>query len=138
MQIAERVFAEIAARFPELRMERDANAPVEISVNLPIQPGLKQDVWLCLQNNDELHLAVSNFWLEWFPCTDAAIADAYRDAVIGYLAGTYRVLEHYRGKRCVKAQLQVPGEDGWITIGTTSHTLLAFPWRRSVQEVRNV
>jgi predicted N-acyltransferase len=54
----------IASRFPNLRMAEDQGKPVEISITLPVQPGLKQKVWLCLQNKDELHFQVGHFWLE--------------------------------------------------------------------------
>ncbi len=137
MQIARRAVAEIAARFPNLSMVENPKDPVELSITLPIQPGLKQKVWLCLQNNDELHFSVGNFWLEWFPCTDPSRVSAYVDAVCGYLSGEYRVLEHYRGKRCVKAELQCPVAASWRTIGTWSRLWLPIPWGKSFNEVRN-
>lgn len=67
--IARAAFGQIQLRFPALRMVEEQNPHVEISITLPIQPGLEQQVWLCLQNNDELHFSVGHFWCEWFPCT---------------------------------------------------------------------
>ena len=137
LQIARQAVAEIAFRFPTLNMVEKPKDPVELSITLPIQPGLKQQVWLCLQNNDELHFSVGHFWLEWFPCTNPDRVRAYIDAVCGYLSGEYRVLEHYRGNRCVKAELQAPAAADWETIGTTSHLSLPIPWGKTFNEVRN-
>ena len=137
LQIARQAVAEIAARFPTLNMVENPQEPVDLSITLPIQPGLKQKVWLCLQNNDELHFTVGHFWLQWFPCTNPDRVRAYIDAVCGYLSGEYRVLEHYRGKCCVKAELQVPSAADWETIGATSHLWLPIPWGKSFNEVRN-
>jgi hypothetical protein len=137
LQIAHQAIADIAARFPTLRMVENPEDPVELSITLPIQPGLKQKVWLCLQNIDELHFSVGNFWLEWFPCTNPDRVREYVEAVCGYLSGEYRVLEHYRGKRCVKAELQAPAAADWKTIGTWSRLSLPIPWEKSFNEVRN-
>ena len=52
--IARGVFAEIAKRFPSLKMIENHDDPVEISITMPVQPGLSHEVWLCLQNRDEL------------------------------------------------------------------------------------
>ena len=90
LQIARQAVAEIAARFPTLNMVENPQEPVELSITLPIQPALKQKVWLCLQNNDELHLSVGHFWLEWLPCTNPDRVRAYIDAVCGYLSGEPR------------------------------------------------
>jgi len=137
LAIALEAFAKIGARFPSLRMLEEPNAPVELSIRLPVQPGLSHEVWLALQNNDELHFSVGHFWLEWFPCTKPSRVSEYVAAVVGFLSGQYRVIEHYRGKRCVKAELQVPISDGWKTIGTWSNLLRFLPLRGSLREVTN-
>lgn len=137
LQIAREAIAEISARFPSLKMVEDLDAPVELSITLPAQPGLKQKVWLALQNNDELHFSVSHLWLSWYPCTDSTCLRAYIEAVCQYLAGESRVLEHYRGKMCIKAELQVPSEAGWQTIGTSSKSWLPLFLSTARVEVRN-
>lgn len=136
-KIARQAFANIAARFPQFKMIEDEEAPVEISITIPSQPGLKQEVWLALQNNDELHFSVGSFWLEWFPCTDPIKVQSYIDSVAGFLSGNYRILEHYRGTKCVKAELQQPNSGGWHTIGTWSLLWLPLPWNKTFKEVRN-
>ncbi|MBK8161580.1 MAG: hypothetical protein IPK65_00045 [Gammaproteobacteria bacterium] len=138
MAIARKAIAEIAARFPSLRMIEEPEAPVELSFRLPVQPELNHEVWLALQNNDELHFSVSHFWLEWFPCTKPSRVDEYIAAVVGFLSGQFRVLEHYRGKRYVKAELQAPSNGCWKTIGTWSNLLSFLPLRGSLRVVSNV
>lgn len=137
LRIAEQAFEEIAARFPHLHMVRDEEAGVELIITLPVQPGLRQRVSLYLANNDELNMVVDHFWLEWFPCTDPTKVEAYIEAVSGYLSGRYRILEHYRGKKCVKAELQAPSVTGWETISTSSTIRLPIPWKKTFKEVRN-
>ena len=119
LAIAEETFRVIGERFPNLTMMRQPDDPVEISIVLPVQTGLRHRVWLALQNGDELHFSVGSFWLGWFPCTNPAKVDRYLDAVCGFLSGRYRVLEHLRDGRCIKAQLQAPDSTrGWRTLGT--------------------
>lgn len=126
--IARRAFSEIAAQFPHLKMVEHPEDPVEISITMPIQPGLNHQVWLALQNYDELHFSVGNFWLSWFPCTVPDVVHDYVDAVTGFLSGRYRILEQYRGQRCFKAELQVPEQDDWRTIGTKGVRFDWFPF----------
>ncbi len=137
MQIASAAFSKIAEKFSHLKITEDKNVPVEISLTIPEQTGLKHKVWLCLQNNDELHFSVGHFWLEWFPCTKPEKVESYIDAVTGFLAGNYRIVEHYRGKRCVKAELQKPEGNDWQTIGTWGTLSLPFPRKKTYQEIRN-
>jgi len=135
--VARKAIAEIAARFPSLHMIEEPEAPVELSVRIPAQAGLAHDVWLGLQNNDELHFSVGNFWLAWVPCSKPSRVSDYVTAVSGFLSGEFRVLEHYHGNRCVKAQLQAPSNAGWRTVGTWSTIFALLPWRESLREVRN-
>ena len=137
ISIAEQAFARIAAQFPCLMMVRERHAPVELAFSIPVQPGLSQHVWLNLQNNDELHFNTGHFWLEWFPCTEAAKVESYVKAVCGFLSGSYRIIEHYQWGKCVKAQLQEPVGPSWRTVGTW-RTLLSFlPLPKLAREVRN-
>ena len=136
--IARRAIADIANQFPHLMSVEDENGQVEISITYPVQLGLKQEVWLALQNNDELHLSAGNFWLEWFPCTKPEKVQSYVESVTGFLSGRYRIWEHYRGGKCVMAELQEPAADAWNTVGTWSQLCLPWPWRKTFREVRNV
>ena len=129
-----RLFEEIRAAFPRLSMRLDQNPPnVDLDMDIPKQPGLTFGMNLNLQG-DELHLSAHVFWLEWFPCTQPDVVEAYREAVHGLLSGVYRIREHYRGSRAFKAELQKPDGGGWQTIGTWYGLAWPLP-RRTVEKV---
>ena len=135
--IARGVFAEIARRFPSLKMVENHDDPVEISITMPVQPGLSHKVWLCLQNGDELGFSASHFHVDWFPCTKSDRVEKYLDAVSGFLSGKYRLLEHYRGTRCYKAVLQSPEGDRWRTISTWRTIWIPLSFSKTVKDLRN-
>jgi hypothetical protein len=138
LTIAEEVFKRISDRFPSLRIKRDEDAPVEIFLSYPRQPGLTHETVLMLQNGDELHLSVGNFHLEWAPCTDASIVEAYIDAAVGFLSGKYRILKTYRGNEFFKGELQAPAADGqWETIGVSGKLGLGFPGKVHYENIQN-
>ena len=107
---------------------------VELAMDIPTQPGLLFHIDLNFQNLDELHLSASALWVEWFPCTIPGESDEYFKAVSGLLSGEYRILEHWRGKRAIKAELQCPMAYGWKSIKTSTH-LPFLPWPRKVFKV---
>jgi hypothetical protein len=135
--IARGAFAQIAKRFPSLKMVENHSEPVEISITMPVQPGLSHEVWLCLQNRDELGVRAGRFYCEWFPCTKSDRVEKYLDAVTGFLSGKYRILEHYRRKYCYKAKLQKPEGDGWRSIATWRTIWVSFSFKKTVKELRN-
>lgn len=137
MRIARDAILQISTYFPWLKLEENEGDPVELSVTAPIQDGIHQKIWLALQNDDELSFGVGNFQVEWFPCTDPDNASEFVKAVCGYIDGKYRIWEHYRGHRCIKAELQSPEEAGWKTVATWSLLWWPFPLKKSFREVRN-
>lgn len=138
LELAEKAFRRIEELFPALKMERNVAESVALGIDIPVQPGLKYAVKLNHRKPDELHFSVENFWLEWFPCSEPSLVADYIAAVSGFLSGKYRVLEHYRGKRCVKAELQAPRKDGgWATVGTSIHLRWPWPWRTWHKEIVN-
>ena len=105
---------------------------------VPEQPGLKQRIWLGLENDDELCLGVGGFQGHWFPCTDDAIVKGFHKAAYGFLSGNYRVLEWRRGKRCVEAELQAPvGHDWEVVSKFSTFSLWPFPREKKLHELRN-
>ena len=134
-----KLFEDIQHAFPQLTMTVDLHHPhVDLNLDILQQEGLRFDMNLNLQG-DELHLTAGHFWLEWFPCDNQEIREDFREAVQGLLSGEYRVLESYRGRRAVKAQLQRPDGQTWKTIGTwtTLSSLLPIPWQVTTSELRN-
>jgi hypothetical protein len=105
---------------------------VDVSLQIPTQPGLPFSVGLNLQA-DELHLNAGAFWVEWFPCTTAERAQDFQSCVCGLLSGQYRIVETYRGLKAVKAELQRPSRNTWETIATWRK--LSLPWPRKVLRV---
>jgi len=132
-------FERIRAAFPALAMKLDLHPQhVDLAMDIPAQPRLSFNVDLNLQNLDELHLVASSLWVEWFPCTDPKKVDDYFEAVSGLLSGEFRILEHWRGKRAVRAELQRPSSGGWKTIANWL-VLLSVPWpRKSFKVVQNL
>lgn len=122
---ARRAIETVLGRFPELASHNNPGDPVELSVTIPVQTGVRYEVWLAHQNGDELHFSVGHFWLQWYPCTEPERCQAFVDAVSGYLAGDFRVVEYLRLGRCFKAELQAPAGEDWKCIGTTKR--LALP-----------
>ena len=113
-----RVYTRIRDAFPNLQMDFYTDHPeVDLGLDIHKQKGMNFEVNLNLQG-DELHLCAGHFWLEWFPCTDGDIVEKYTEAVMGLLSGEFRVLEHYRGTKAVKAELQRPERERWLTIGS--------------------
>jgi hypothetical protein len=134
ISIAREAFARIQASFPQLTFVETQHAQVDLNIEIPAQPALRHAVNLNLQG-DELHFHVCSFWVEWFPCGDPSKVEAFVSAVSGFLSGRYRLLEHYRGSRCVRAELQEPKQDGWNTVACWSRLHIPIPWsvRREVR-----
>jgi|SRR5579863_10076449 len=135
--IARGVFEEIAKRFPSLKMIENHGEPVEISITMPIQPGLSHKIWLCLQNRDELGFSAGHFYCEWFPCTKSNCAEKYLDAVTGFLSGEYRILEYYRGTKCYRAKLQKPEGGSWRTVANWATIWIPLSFKKTISELRN-
>ncbi len=128
LEIAKCAFNDITSNFPNLQTRIDDTVPVELSLTIPIQSGLKYEVNLNLQNYDELHFSVSHFWFIWFPCTNPLYVDDFVRTVLGFLSGKCRIVEHYQGHRCIKSELQSPLGREWKTIYTSFHSGLVLPW----------
>ena len=132
-----RLFEEIRDAFPQLSMRLDQQpANVDLSMDIPMQPGLTFDMSLSLQG-DELHLSAGAFWLSWFSCTRPEVVEAYREAVHGLLGGAYRILESYHGGRAIKAELQIPAGVDWQTIGISYGWAWPFARRKSEKVLQN-
>jgi hypothetical protein len=115
------VFEAIRASFPHLNMELKCNdKQVEMRMHIPRQRRLAFDVDVNLRS-DQLHLRAGPCTFQWFPCTSADVVASFREAVQGVLSGNFRIVEHCRLGRPIRAELQKPELHSWQTIGT---------WRR--------
>ena len=137
MAMAIELFKRIQDDFPNLTMRLDMKPiNVDMGLEIPEQNGLLVPVNLSLQS-DELHMNAGSFCLEWFPCQEEFIQKTFLGAVRGFLSGRFRILEHCRGNRVVKAELQEPKGDGWKTIGTWSTVHMPWPFRRTTRTIQN-
>jgi hypothetical protein len=139
VEIALSTFEILRERFPSLSMNLDLHpAHVDVAMDIPAQSGLCFKVHLNLQNIDELHLVASAFWCGWFPCTNPQKVERYIEAVSGVLSGEFRILEHWRGRRPVKAQLQRPNGSGWKNFATWGDISALVPWpKKTLKVVQN-
>lgn len=139
-EIALSTFERIRAAFPALAMNLDLRPEhVELAMVIPAQPGLSFPVDLNLQNLDELHLVASPLWVEWFPCTDSKKVEEYFEALSGLLSGQFRILEHWRGKRVVRAELQRPDGRGWKDMANWLTLSVLIPWPpKTLKVVQNL
>jgi hypothetical protein len=127
--IAHATFEKIRTAFPGLTMNLVLHhAHVDLAMDIPVQSGMSFKVWLDFQNGDELTLSAARSWFEWFPCTNQKKVDKYLEAVLSLLSGRYRILQHWRGGRVVKAQLQSPRDDKWKSVATSMNISALIPW----------
>jgi len=61
--------------------------------------------------------------------------ERYVEAVSGLLSGEFRVLEQWRGRRPVKAQLQRPSRGGWENVATWADVSAIIPWPKKMLKV---
>lgn len=138
IQIAQAVIAEIAKQFPNLSMVKNTEDPVELSIIVPVQPGLKYKICLGLQNEDVLFFAVSdNFYVSFYPCTNQNNVELFLEAVTGFISGDLGVIEYNRGRYCVKAYLQNMDEQSRYTMATWRGRFWWIFGRKTTQILRN-
>jgi hypothetical protein len=135
----EQVLEIVRDRFPHLRMEvRDEGEHVDAAASLPFQPGLKFEVSINLQNQDELHLNAGEvLWVSWFPCGNQAVFEGFVAAVVGVLSGEYRIVEFFVLGQPLGAKLEQPIESGWKAVTGCSNLFSFVPWPRSRHILQN-
>lgn len=126
LEIAKSVFETLREEFPHLSMEFDDSPKyTELELTIPAQDGLSFEIVINLQNVDELHVNVDDFWGEWFPCTDSKITESFLRAVRGLLSGEYRIAVFSKKGKPYKRLLQSPVENSWKTEYT--HNSIHWP-----------
>ena len=127
----------IRARFPWLKVPDFEQHPhLEALVEIPVQPGLSLPIQLNLQNRDELHLVVSNLWVEWFPCTDVEKVNLFVDAVAGLVSGELEIEEAFLFGRPASATLQRRGRRS-ERLARWSNLLSFIPLQKTRRVVSN-
>ena len=106
---------------------------VELSMDILKQSGLDFDIYLNLQNHDELHISTKDIWCEWFPISNEVI-EQYINAVKGLITGEYRIMKFTKSGAVYKSLLQRPTEDKPITV--FHHTKrFNFPWTKLTTQI---
>ena len=86
---AEKLFRKVASEF-NLKIEKRENDPVELAMALPKQHGLRSEIWLCLQNVDELWFTVEGITCSLFPFEK--VKDEFEEYLRSLLNGEYRLV----------------------------------------------
>ena len=122
---AEAMFKAIATR-QGLRLIAVDNPHVELEMQVPGEAEALP-VTLGLQNGDELNFGVGPFWSSFFPF--ASVRGVFEKAAEGRFTGQTRLVEHWRGRRLVRIDMQVRLKDGtWQRIYRQYCTILAPFW----------
>lgn len=131
VRIARQTFEQIETRFPNLSMRiHTEEHEVDLSMEISAQNGLGFDVHLDLQNLDELWLGVKSSFFVWFPCTKPEVVESYISTVGDVLEGRCRIVEHLRGSRLVKSEMQTPDGTAWKTIATCRSYGIPWPFQK--------
>ena len=97
---------DVRAAHPLVEIDVQHEHPeVDLSIEIPRQPGRPFEINLNLQG-DELHLAVGGFWRSYHPCDRPDVLEWFRETIVGLVAGSHRIMNHYRGRRLVGGDLE--------------------------------
>ncbi len=109
------MFRAFAARHG-LSIEKVENAPVELMMTVPKQPGLGFEMTLACQNGDELNIGVEPFWSTFFPFEQ--VRGTVERALDGLVSGDCTILLISQRGRPVRGLLQMRDGPSWRTIAT--------------------
>lgn len=134
---ARRLFVEIADRHG-LSIEWDERSPVELACFLRRQPSLDWDLWLNVQNIDEIGVQHDFFCAEWFPADEPRKESAFIAAVDGLISGDVRLKCHFvrSAAKPYLVDLERHADDSWSSI-FRYHRSWRFGRRAVVRIVRN-
>lgn len=103
---ADEIFTGFGRRF-NLVPERDTYEDGDICIYYNPQAGLKEKVWMCFVNPDEVSFGVGDFFSgSAFPCPEAF--DGFIQNMDGILSGQYRIRYRWFG-----AVLEEPSGEKW-------------------------
>jgi len=129
---AEAIFRRIADDFG-LEIIKKSNDPVELSMTIPKQPGLNANIWLCLQNLDELWIGIDDFVFSVFPF-EKVVAD-FEVYVRGLLSAEFRIRRtvHIRTGATISARLEKLEGGKWKT--ASSYGRFSLPFQKTREEL---
>ena len=123
---AEAMYRRIASDLG-LEITKESGAPVELSMIFPKQRNLRTEVWVCLQNRDELWFVFDGYTCTMFPFED--IKDEFENCLRKALAGEYRIRKFVRRRdgKVFKSLLQQNMGDHWRTVTRYGKALGLMP-----------
>jgi hypothetical protein len=137
LEAAHQLIATVAKRYPDPEIVSSERTAGELDWNIPVQPGLTTELWLSFSNEDEMHFSVGEFHVSYFPISPPGPGEEFVDAVSGFIDGTYQIIEHYRGSRCVRADLQKPNGDAWETMASWGRLHWPIPYSKTYKTIKN-
>lgn len=121
---AETLFRDFARRH-SLTIEKLDGPAMELAMCVPQQPGLSFELFLGLQNEDELNIGFAEFWSYFFPCEKA-----WRIASEALATGECRLAIHTQRGRLTKHVLEQFIDGQWGRV-YTAMSRLTFPFLRT-------
>ena len=123
---AEAMYRRIASDLG-LELVKEPDAPVELSMIFPKQEKLRSEVWVCLQNLDELWFVVDGYTCSMFPYED--VKDEFESYLRKALTGEFRIRKFVRRRdgKVFKSLLQQNMGDHWRTVTRYGNVLGLMP-----------
>ena len=133
LHTTKKLFENIATKF-DLEMIVNENDPVEYSVTFPIQEKLSHKIGLNLQNDDELHFCIRDFWYSIFPISNDACIE-FQATVEGFIRGESRIVEYKANNNCYKSVLEEKSSTTEKTLFISSRTIFEWPWAKKTEQI---
>ncbi|WP_375201126.1 hypothetical protein [Hyphococcus sp.] len=123
---AEAMYRQIASDLG-LEIAKEPDAPVELSMIFPKQEKLRSEVWVCLQNLDELWFVVDGYTCSMFPFED--VKEEFERCLRKALTGEYRIRKFVRRRdgKIFRAYLQQSIGDKWVNVSGYRQIIGFFP-----------
>lgn len=127
---SKRIFEKIALKYG-LQYKHNEQDPVEASVTLPKQKNLDFEIWLCLQNNDELWIVANDCTISMFPFEK--VTNQFEDYLSSIIEGKSRYLRYHHSKnaKSYKCLVQNLINNEWNTFFTYTSGLFPFSFGKA-------
>lgn len=123
---AERMYRRIASDL-SLEVIKKSGDPVELSMIFPKQDRLRTDVWVCLQNLDELWFVTDGYTCSMFPFEE--VKEDFESYLRKVLIGEFRIRKFIRRRdgTVFKSLLQQNMGNQWRTVTRYGNVTSVFP-----------
>jgi len=126
----EKSFKTIQEVFPNLTMNIVyTHEQLDLSMDIPKQPGLDFNINVNLQNIDEIHISTKYIHCSFFSAKSQYIVDMFYQAVQGLINGNYRIVQFHKRGKLYKSLLQCFKDNEWVTANTEFYKM-SWPWTK--------